>query len=265
MEEKGIRLSVFTKAWRTVPIPALARFVRELGFDGVELPVRPGFQVPPERAVSELPLAAKQFAEEGLTIFSIAAPVEEATIAACAAAGVPILRTMASIEEGENYLEAEARLRRTYDGFLPLLERYGVTLGIQNHCDRFVANAVGLMRLIGSYDPRYIAAVWDAGHEAVNGGLPEYALDVVWSHLCMVNLKNAFWLRTNGPETPQAEWRHYWTLGRHGLSPWPKIIAELKRRSYRGVLCLTAEYTQEALVDRLIAEDIAYVKALLAA
>jgi len=264
MDEKRFRLSVFTKAWRTMPLPELARFVRHLGFDGVELPVRPGFQVPPERALTDLPLAVKQFAEEGLTIYSIAAPVEEATIAACAEAGVPILRTMAQILEGETYLQAEERLRRTYDATLPLLEKYGVTLGIQNHCDRFVANAVGLMRLIGGYDPRYIAAVWDAGHEAVNGGLPEYALDVVWSHLCMVNFKNAFWLRTNGPEAPQAEWRHYWTLGRHGLSPWPRIVADLKRRGYDKVLCLTAEYTDEARVNALIAEDVAYVKALLA-
>jgi len=97
----------------------------------------------------------------------------------------------------------------------------------------------------------------------LNGEDPELAADILWSHLCMVNLKNAYWQRTNGPEAEVAQWRHYWTTGRHGLAPWPRVAAELKRRGYRGVICLTAEYSDEASVDRLIAEDIAFAKSLL--
>ena len=40
------------------------------------------------------------------------------------------------------------------------------------------------------------------------------------------------------------------------------MIADLARRGYEGPLCLTAEYTDEGAVDRLIAEDIGYVKSL---
>lgn len=258
-----MQYSVFTKPWGSMPIPQLAAMVRGWGFDGVELPVRPGYQVPPEQVGQALPLAARQFAAEGLAIYSIAGPADEATIAACAEAGVSTIRVMAAVRPGENYLAAEARLQREYDALLPMLERYGVALGVQNHCDRFVANALGLMRLIGRYDPAHIYAVWDAAHEALNGGLPEYALDVVWSHLRMVNLKNAFWQRVNGPEAGCAQWRHYWTSGRHGLASWPRVIAELKRRGYDGVLCLTAEYSDEALVESLIVQDLAYARGLM--
>lgn len=264
MAEAVVRYSVFTKPWRELPIPRLATMVRRWGFDGVELPVRPGYQTPPEQVGQALPLAARQFAAEGLTIYSVAGPADEATIAACAEAGVSTIRVMAPVREGEGYLAAEARLQREYDALLPLLERYGVALGVQNHCDRFVANALGLMRLIGRYDPAQIYAVWDAAHEALNGGLPEYALDVAWSHLRMVNLKNAFWQRVNGPEAECAQWRHYWTSGRHGLACWPRVVAELKRRGYGGVICLTAEYSDESLVESLIAQDLAYARALFA-
>ena len=41
------RFTVFTKPWR-MPIGELGAFVGGLGFSGVELPVRPGFQVEPE-------------------------------------------------------------------------------------------------------------------------------------------------------------------------------------------------------------------------
>jgi len=78
----------------------------------------------------------------------------------------------------------------------------------------------------------------------------------------MVNLKNAFWLRTNGPEADCAEWKYYFTSGKQGLASWPRIIRYLKKRGYQGVICLTAEYSAHDQVDRLIAEDIAYVKKL---
>jgi sugar phosphate isomerase/epimerase len=258
---EGIFFSVFTKPWQTLSLPQLGELVSNLGFDGIEFPVRPGYQVEPEN-VRDLPRAARQLAEFGLKIYSVAGSTDEATIAACAEAGVPTIRVTARIAEGEGYLEAEARFRREYDALLPLLDQYGVQLGVQNHCGRFVANALGLKRLVDDYDPRHIGVVWDAAHEALEGGLPDLALDAAWSHLCMVNLKNALRRRTNGPETEVAQWRVYWTSGRQGLASWPRVAYELKARAYAGVICLTAEYSDHDAVDRLIAEDVAFARSL---
>ncbi len=260
MSDNNVVFSVFTKPWK-MPLPELGEFVSRLGFSAIELPVRPGFQVEPERVGADLPLAARQLADCGVRIASIAGATDEATIAACAEAGVPIIRVMVHIGD-RPYLEAVAEEQRRYDALLPLLERHGVTIGVQNHCDRFVCNAMGLRHLLEKYDPAHIAAVWDAAHNALNGEDPEMALDIIWSHLCMVNLKNAFWRRVNGPEAEDVQWRPYWTTGRQGLASWPRVAAELKRRGYRGVLCLTAEYDDEASVNRLIAEDIAYARSL---
>lgn len=43
-----------------------------------------------------------------------------------------------------------------------------------------------------------------------------------------------------------------------------RAAEELKRRGYNGTVCLTAEYTDSAATDRLLAEDILYAKALFA-
>ena len=262
MDGNRIAYSVFTKPWK-VPVTELGKLVSGLGFDGIELPVRPGYQVEPQSVARDLPKVARQLAGFGLKIYSVAGPADEATIAACAEAGVPVVRVMARIGEG-GYLATEVEVQREYEALVPLLDRYGVKVGVQNHCDRFVANASGLRHLIERFDPRHVGAVWDAAHEALAGMEPEMALDVVWSHLCMVNLKNAIWQRTNGPEAEVATWKHYWTSGRHGLASWPRVVAELKKRDYRGVVCLTAEYSDEAAVDRLIAEDVAFAKSLFA-
>jgi sugar phosphate isomerase/epimerase len=264
-----ILYSVFTKPWKTMALPELGAFVAGLGFDGVELPVRPGFQVEPEH-VGDLSKAALALAEYGIQIYSIAGPTDEATIAAYAEAakasgmeGAPTIRICVRIEKDEDYMAGEARLQREFDALVPLLDRYGVRLGIQNHCGRNVANAMGLRSLIAKYDPRHIAAVWDAAHNALQGEEPDLALDIVWSHLCMVNLKNAYWKRMTGPEAEVARWQWYWTNGRQGLASWPRVAEELKKRHYEGVVCLTAEYSDQDAVNRLIKEDITFAKALL--
>lgn len=256
--------SVFTKPWQKMPLPQLADLVRTMGFDGIELPVRPGYQVEPETVTKLLPVAAKEMAKVGVKICSIAGPTDEKTIAACAEAGVPVIRVMGRIPQGVRYQDGEAALWREYDAAVPFLDKYGVTIGVQNHFGYFVPNAHALLHLIEKYDPKHVAAVWDAAHEALAGGQHEHALDILWNRLCMVNLKNAFYRRTNGPEAPYATWEHYWTSGRHGLASWPAVIADLKRRGYTGVVCLTAEYSAGP-AETLAAEDLVFAKSLFTA
>ena len=155
MEQK-FTYSVFTKPWK-IPLPKLGKLVKSLGFDGVELPVRPGYQVAPENVTKGLPRAARILADCGVKICSVAGPTDEATIAACAKAGVPVIRICMGIE-GTRYLAEEIRLQKECDALVPLLQRYGVTLGIQNHCGRSIANAMQLRRFLEKYDPDVIGA-----------------------------------------------------------------------------------------------------------
>jgi sugar phosphate isomerase/epimerase len=255
-----IAFSVFTKPWK-MPLAELGEHVRRLGYDGIELPVRPGYQVEPENVGRDLPRAARALADQGVRIYSVAGPTDQATIEACAEARIPTIRVMVRIGP-EGYLAAESATWRLYDSLLPYLDRAGVKIGVQNHFGRFVPNAAGLRSFLARYDPKHVGAVWDAAHEAVAGAEPELAIELVWSHLCMVNLKNVFWQRANGPEAEHAEWKHYWTSGRHGLAVWPRVAAELNRRGYQGVVCVTAEYSDQSEVDRLAADDLAFARSL---
>jgi sugar phosphate isomerase/epimerase len=166
------------------------------------------------------------------------------------------------MNDPEGYLAAEAKLIRDYEALVPALEKHGVTIGIQNHCDLQIPNALGLRRVVEHFDPRHVAAVWDPAHCGLDGERPELAIDILWSHLCMVNLKNAIWRRKTGPEAEAVEWRHYWTSGRQGHCHWPTVARLLKERGYQGVVCLTAEYSDRDSLDRLLAEDFAFAKSL---
>lgn len=266
------RFTVFTKAWREMPLAELARHVRELGFDGVELPVRPGFPVEPDSVAAGLPKAARIFADHGVRIGSIAGPTDEPTIAAMGACGIGILRVCEPIDMEIGYAASERRLREKYDALVPVLDAHGVTLGVQNHCGRFVGSAIGLMHLIEAYDPRHVGAVLDPAHCGLDGEPDAMAVDIVWSHLVLVNLKSGLWVASEDAETGEISWKSRWVAGRDGITSWPAVAAELKKRSYAGDLCLSAEYSRPeggddftgAEVDALVAEDLAYAKTLFA-
>ncbi len=256
-----VDFTVFTKPWR-MPLPELATFVNDLGFDGVELPVRPGYQVEPENVAKGLPEAARILGDKGVKIGTVAGPTDEPTIAACAEAGVPIIRICLSVDMDIGYMATEAKLQKEYEALVPLLDRYGVAIGIQNHCGIDIGTAMGVRHLIERFDPKHFCCVLDQAHCGLVGEPPELAIDIAWSHLRVMNLKSAYWLRSNGPEAEVAEWDPYWTSGRHGMAYWPRVAAELNKRGFAGDVCLTSEYSDQSAVDRLIAEDIAFAKSL---
>jgi len=264
-------LTVFTKPWPEKELSELAGFVAGLGLDGVELPVRPGFQVVPEKVEAALPKAARAFKEHDAAIRSVAGPEDEATIRAMGEAGIPILRVMAKIEMKVGYVASIEELRRRWDRLLPALEKNKVTIGVQNHCDYSVGSAIGLVHLIGKYDRKLVAAVLDPAHCGLAGEPDDMAIDIAWPHLALVNLKSAFWRMTSGPEAEDVEWKKYWTTGRFGITSWPKVIKELSRRGYTGDYCLTAEYSNPdgsgdlkgEAASRLIKEDVALARALI--
>ena len=264
-------VTVFSKPWQTMSLPELAKFVKGLGIDGVELPVRPGYQVEPENIAKGLPEAAKVFADHGLKIGSVAGGADEATIAACGECGVPIIRVCLHIDMSIGYMASEKRIRDGYDKLVPALEKANVAIGVQNHSGFCVGSAIGMMRLIEGYDPKQVCAVLDMAHCAVDGEPEDMAIDICWSHLRLVNFKSAFHQRVNGPEAVEAEWGVHWTTCHHSGYSWSKSVNALKVRGYEGDICLPAEYSapsggqhMETEVPRLLREDIAFLKFLMA-
>jgi sugar phosphate isomerase/epimerase len=259
-EPKG--WTVFTKPWRQMELGELSKHVRKLGFDGVELPVRPGFQVSPDEVEEGLPKAVVAFGADGLRIASVAADPAPAVIAACGEAGIFVIRICVEVPRGRGYLERESEVKRWLDSLLPSLEDAGVTVGIQNHYGDSIANAVGVRHLVEGYDPRLVGAVWDGAHCGLNGELPRLAADILWSHLCLVNLKNARWALTRENDFGAARWQPLFVPGPEGLCSWPEMLAELSSRNYPGDICLTAEYTEDARVNELVKTDLAWAKSV---
>ncbi len=265
MKENDMVFAVFVKPWKSFSLSELAKHIRKLGFGWIELPVRPGFPCEPETIEESLPETVRVLREEGVQVLNITASLaltDERLYIGSLKAGINMNRVIFDRYAGENYWDAEKRSRKILDDALPLCEKYGYQIGVQNHSGRCVpVNAMGMHNLVKDYDPRYVGAIWDPAHNALEGEDPEPALDIVASHLCVVNLKNAFWNRVSGPEFEEVRWSVYWTSGRQGRASWHRVADKLKQMAYKGPVCLSGEYSAEKDVDRLIVEDLAYAKA----
>ena len=260
-------LALFVKPWKSLPLPQLAAHIRSLGFDLIELPIRPGFQIEPSGIERDLPSAVRLLGDEGIRVLNVTAALpldDERLYSACAEAGVGMNRVMFP-QRQRDYLSAEADARRQLDSALPFCERYGIQIGIQNHSGSFVpVHELGAWHLVKDYDPRYVAVVWDPAHNALEGMHSDNALDILGQHLCVLNLKNGYWRRISPPEAEIADWKIYWTSGAQGRASWRRVISKLRQLDYRGPICFSAEYSDEERVDDLIVKDLAFARGLLA-
>lgn len=265
------KLAVFTKPWAD-DIEAVADRMNKLGVQGIELPIRPGYQVTPDTVGTSLPRVVKVLEQHGLEIASVAAPLDDAIISACGDNGVKLLRSMVSIDlKKAGYAKTIADCRKRYDELIPLLDKTGVSIGIQNHSGNAVGSAIGLFHVIEKYDPRHVCAILDMAHCAVAGEPIDLSVDLLWDRMPdLVNFKNAYRERVNGPEESEAAFRTHWTTGRHGGFSWSALVNELRRRDFTGWFVLPGEYTDpkgqpQRMGDDVLpflSEDVAYLRGL---
>lgn len=255
------RFTVFTKPWRADTLDQLADRVAAMGFDGVELTVRPGYQVEPETAERELRAAVALLADRGLCVPSVAGPREPNVVRACGAAGVPILRVFEQIDRAAGFDASIDRLRRDYDDLAPVLRESGVILGIQNHSGYCPGSAAAMRLLLRDTDPDRFGIVLDPAHCALDGEPESLAVDTAWPRLALVNLKNARYRETERDEHGARQWEVEWVGGTDGLCSWPLVARTLEARGYRGDLCLSAQYS-EGDVEALAREDLRFARRL---
>ena len=117
-----------SKFFTELSVEQLGEKTIELGYDGVDICVRPGHPIHVDNVVEALPKAMKVWAGQNLTcplataatdITNPNAPEVEGLYAACAEAGYPAPqnRILAVFNEGDDYWQVIDAARRELEGF----------------------------------------------------------------------------------------------------------------------------------------------------
>ena len=265
-----MRYVYFTKSLQALDIPKTLAFLKEIGVDGADLAVRPGYAINPDNALAELPRAVKAFRDEGLVIGLVTAPVtltDPASAAArtlfeaCARAGIVMLKIGYFAYQGHFDAELTAA-RRRLAGFARLAERTKVRACYHTHSGNMLgANGAALRLLLHDLDPHHVGAFMDTGHVAINGGPMPLELDMVRSWLSLLAIKDMAWEHT------KHGWQARVVPAGQGIVRWDEVAHGLKECHFNGTVSLHGEYDARDVEERkrLAKAELALLKSRLPA
>jgi sugar phosphate isomerase/epimerase len=263
-----MRYVYFTKSLQAFDIPKTVAFLKEIGVDGADLTVRPGYPIHPDNALAELPRAVKALHDEGLVIGLVTSPVtmtDPASAAAktlfeaCGKAGIPALKIGYFSYRGRFDTEL-AEARRRMAGFARLAARTKVRACYHTHSGNMLgANGAAMRLLLHDLDPHHVGAFMDTGHLAVGGGPMPLELDMVRSWLSLLAIKDMAWERT------KHGWQSRVVPAGQGIVRWDEVARGLKECRFNGTVSLHGEYETKDLEERkrLAKEELALLKSRL--
>jgi len=256
-------LCLFSKHLPKLNYAELARTVKQMGFHGVDLTVRPEGHVLPERAGEDLPRAVETIRAQGLAVPMITTGLTSASDPAAR----PTLETAGRL--GVQYFKLgywqygtvpiELRLlevQRDVAGLVAIGKEHGVVAGYHNHSGNNVGAAVWDIRsIIADMDPLWIGYYFDPCHATAEGGEGGWriSLRMALARIKMVAIKDFYWEKRAG------QWEMRMCPLGEGMVQWPEFFATLKTAQFTGPISLHIEY-EAADEIAAITRDLAFLR-----
>jgi sugar phosphate isomerase/epimerase len=224
----------------------LGRAVKDAGFDGVDLTVRSGGHVRPERAADDLPRAIDAIKAQGVTVPMV---TTELTSAGDPAAK-PLLQV--AVRSGVRYFKPGywrytsssdvraqvAAASRALEGLAALARDCGIELGFHNHAGYIGAALWEIAPAIDQLDPQWAGYYFDPRHAVAEGGGGAWkaATHLVAPRLKMVAFKDFFWKKTEKgwiiEDCPMGD----------GAVDWVWVGKALRDANFSGPISVHLEY-----------------------
>jgi sugar phosphate isomerase/epimerase len=252
-----MRYIMFSKHLQELDVPAAGRAIKELGFDGVELTVRPKGHIEPERVTEDLPRAVDDLREIGLQVPAIVtdikgkdAPYTAEVCATAAKVGATSLRNTAwhyrPFGQIEEQVAAATRNARELEA---LGREYGLRFCVHAHSGNTLTAHGGLFwHMVRETDPRHLAASFDLGHltaEGGNGGWVQ-SIDLMQDRIGILAVKSFGWFSEPDPETGGTRWTPKLVPLKEGAVQWARAFGLLRQTGWdadgQALVSIHSEY-----------------------
>lgn len=243
----GSTICVFSKHLQWLDYRGMAELAAEVGFDGVDLTVRPGGHVLPERVADDLPRAVEAIKAAGLSapmmttaITSASDPATERILKTARALGIRRYRM------GWVSYRPELGVAKSLDYYRPVMRdlaqlnaQYGLHGGYQNHAGTRVGGPVwDIWMLVKDLDPRWIGCQYDIRHAVVEGGTSwPVALRALAPHVGTIAIKDFHWDKTTA-----GKWAIRDVPLGGGMVPFADYLALVKELGIGAPISMHFEY-----------------------
>ncbi len=269
-------LCFFSKHLPLLGARDLARTVKALGFDGVDLTVRPKGHVEPARVAQDLPPFVEGIRAEGVAVpmittdlHSDSEPPARPTLETAARLQIPYFKTGYYYYKFADVKKELADAARQLSSLAALSAASGVKLGFHNHSGYVGGLVWDIAPTMDALDPKWAGYYFDVRHAVVEGGDGGWrsAFGVAAPRLFMIAVKDFFWEKT------AKGWRQQNCPLGDGMVDWPRYFRMLAQAGFHGPVSLHLEYdvpgdTPAAIQRNTIdaaAKDLAFLKRGLAA
>ena len=243
---KGFPIIAFSKPFQDLSFDDTADVVTEVGWDGIECPVRSKGQIEPERAPDELPKLVEALKKRGkeLTIITtgihnVSEPHTEKVLRTASKLGIKRYRLAfwkyakdKPIPDQLREIQAELR------DLAAMNKELGLQAGFQNHSGRDMVGAPvwDVYSIIKDLDPRLMGVCFDIGHATLEGGYSwPIEARLMEPYFTAVFVKDYLWQKTD------KGWKAKWVMLGEGMVD-KSFFKWLKTTSYQGPISQHHEY-----------------------
>jgi sugar phosphate isomerase/epimerase len=229
------KVSVFSKHLQWLDYGPMAELAAEIGFDGVDLTVRPRGHVLPERVEQDLPRAIKAVRSAGLNVDMITTritdpddPLTEKVLSTASRFGIANYRMGRTLENLKPRMAALAKLN----------EKYNIHGAYQNHAGTRIGGAIwDIWELVKDLNPRWIGCQYDIRHAVAEGGTSwPVRMKLLLPHVRSMVIKDFFWGKEAG------KWRIINCPVGEGMVDFPAYFEILNQARFDGPFSLHFEY-----------------------
>ena len=244
-----LKVAIFSKHLQFIQGEDLAQAAADLGFDAVDITVRKGGHVAPERVRQDLPPLVALIRKHGLTvpmittdIIDTSTPNTDDILGTMEGLGIRYYRWGGyKYDDRQPYAAQLEQMRPRMAKLAEWNARRHVCAMYHTHSGAGLVGASiwDLYVLLKDIDPNAVGVNYDIGHAVIEGGLGGWihSFHITGPHLRGIAVKDFLWARD-----ARGNWREQWVPLGDGMVPFPKFFPMVAESGFQGPLQIHFEY-----------------------
>ena len=207
-EKDSYKISIFSKHLQWLEYSEMASVAADLGFDGIDLTVRPNGHVLPEKVSEDLPRAVEAVRKAGLDIYMITTGIKDATephaediLKVASSLGIRHYRLgWLNYDEKKSIEDNLVSIESVMTGIAALNKKFSISGEYQNHSGAYFGAPIwDLHSVLKRVNSPWLGSQYDILHATVEGtNAWPIGLRLIKPYIKSIDIKDFQWAKKNG-------------------------------------------------------------------